>query len=210
VSAVRTAAAGERGFTYVGLLFAVVIIGLTLTVVAQVWRTTVQREREAELLWVGHAYRLAIASYFALGHRYPATLENLVTDDRFPVPKHHLRKLYPDPMTGRNDWKLLLTADQSGIQGVESASPLPPMKRNGFELIDASFKDADCYCKWSFVYFPYRWGVGVAPPGMPIGAPPGPGGGNQAPTGPTAPPGVMLPSAPPSFAPRPTPGPRSN
>lgn len=185
-------------------MFAVVIIGLTLTVVARVWRTTVQREHEAELLWVGHAYRLAIASYFALGHRYPATLDDLVTDERFPVPKHHLRKLYPDPITGRNDWKLLLTPDQSGIQGIESISQLTPMKRDGFELIDASFKDAECYCKWGFVYVPYRRGFGVAPPGMPITAPLGPGGRiNPAPTGPTAAPGVMLPSAPTTLTPTP-------
>ena len=208
MSAVRTPATKQRGFTYIGLLFAVVIIGLTLTVVSRVWRTTVQREREAELIWVGHAYRLAIASYFALGHRYPATLDNLVTDDRFPVPKHHLRKLYPDPITGRNDWKLLLTPDQSGIQGVESVSQLTPMKRDGFELIDAAFKEADCYCKWGFVYYPYRWGVGVPPPGTPITTPPGQlGGGNPAPTGPTASPGVLLPSTPPDLAPTPTAGP---
>jgi type II secretory pathway pseudopilin PulG len=202
VSAVGTPAAKQRGFTYVGLLFAVVIIGLTLTVVAQVWRTTVQREREKELLWTGHAYRLAIASYFSLGHRYPATLDNLLTDDRFPVPKHHLRKLYPDPMTGRNDWKLLLTPDQSGIQGVESTAQLAPMKRDGFELVDAAFKDADCVCKWNFIYYPYRWGVGVLP-GTPTGTPPGTGGGNApSPGGPTAPPGVIVPG--------PTPDPGTN
>ena len=207
MSAVRTPAAKQRGFTYVGLLFAVVIIGLTLTVVAQVWRTTVQREREAELIWVGHAYRLAIASYFAFGHRYPATLDNLITDDRFPLPKHHLRKLYPDPMTGKNDWQLLMTPDQTGIQGVQSISQLTPMKRDGFELIDASFKDADCLCKWKFVYYPYRWGVGVAPAGLPISAP-GPGdGGNPTPTGPTAPPGVILPPTPTTPTRTPIPGP---
>ena len=198
MSAVRTPAAQQRGFTYVGLLFAVVIIGLTLTVVAQVWRTTVQREREKELLWVGHAYRLAIASYFAFGHRYPATLENLLTDDRFPVPKHHLRKLYPDPMTGRNDWKLLLTHDKNCIQGVASSSQLAPMKRDGFELVDAVFKGAECVCKWTFIYFPYRWGAGVPPAGLPIT--PGAGDGSNPAPGTTAPPGVALPSP----TPRPT------
>ena len=59
----------QRGFTYVGLLFAVVIMGLMLTVVSRVWSTTEQRERETQLLFVGHAYRMAIASYFATGHQ---------------------------------------------------------------------------------------------------------------------------------------------
>ena len=198
----RAAAAKERGFTYVGLLFAIVVIGLMLTVVAQVWRTTAQREREAELLWAGHAYRMAIASYFALGHRYPATLEALLTDDRFPLPKHHLRKLYVDPMTRHADWTLLRTPDQVGIQGVASASQLPPVKRDGFELVDASFKDADCYCKWKFVYAPYNWAMGVVPGMAPMPAP-----GAPIPGGPTTAPGVPMPGIPtPGLPPAPGPG----
>src|SRR5215468_8808027 len=90
----------QGGFTYLGLLMAVVVMGLMLTVAGRVWSTTEQRERETQLLWAGHAYRMAISSYFAKGHQYPATLEQLLTDDRSPVPLHHLRRLYIDPMTG--------------------------------------------------------------------------------------------------------------
>ena len=192
----RAPASKQQGFTYLGLLFAVVIIGLMLTVVARVWRTTVQREREAQLLWVGHAYRMAISSYFALGHKYPATLQDLITDERFPVPKHHLRRLYPDPLTGRADWTLVLTPSQSGIQGVASTSQQTPIKRDGFEFIDAAFKDSECYCLWKFVYVPYRWAGGATVPGIPGAPPPGPGPGTQLPGGPTAAPGVPLPSNP--------------
>lgn len=184
-------ASKQQGFTYLGLLFAVVIIGLMLTVAARVWQTTVKREREAQLLWVGHAYRMAIASYFAMGHQYPATLKNLVTDERFPVPRHHLRKLYPDPMTGKADWTLLRTPDQSAIQGIASSSQAAPIKRDGFDLIDAGFKDTECYCLWKFIYVANRWGVSL--PGTPAQGPlpltPGP----QTPSGPTAAPGVPLP-----------------
>jgi len=198
----RATVSKQQGFTYLGLLFAVVIMGLMLTVVARVWRTTVQREREAQLLWVGHAYRMAISSYFALGHQFPATLQDLLTDERFPVPKHHLRRLYPDPLTGRADWALVLTPSQSGIQGVASSSQQTPIKRDGFELVDAAFKDSECYCLWKFVYFPNRWGgaatvPGTAPaiaPGTPL---PGQGGwGTPLPSGPTTVPGIPLPSNP--------------
>jgi type II secretory pathway pseudopilin PulG len=202
----RTPASRQRGFTYIGLLFAVVIMGLMLTVVGRVWRSTVQHDREAQLLWVGHAYRMAISSYFAAGHRYPAKLEDLLTDDRFPVPKRHLRKLYPDPMTGKADWTLLLSPDQSGIQGVASRSQDAPVKRDGFERVDAPFKDSDCYCQWKFVYVPYRWGQPTALPGTTIGAPPPGQGGGPTPTpGPTAPPGVQLPTTAPGFGPGPGP-----
>jgi type II secretory pathway pseudopilin PulG len=191
----RTLASKDRGFTYVGLLFAVMLIGLMLTVVARVWRTTVQREREAQLLWVGHAYRMAISSYFAFGHRYPATLQNLILDERFPEPKHHLRQLYPDPMTGKPDWTLLLTPNQSGIEGIASSSQAAPIKRDGFDLIDTSFKNAKCYCTWKFVYYANRWGAGVdvSLPGAPLDTSPAPSTPGTQPPGTTTAPGIPLP-----------------
>ena len=39
----------QAGFTYVGLLLAVVVMGLMLTVASRVWSTTEQREREKKL-----------------------------------------------------------------------------------------------------------------------------------------------------------------
>jgi type II secretory pathway pseudopilin PulG len=161
----------EWGFTYIGLLITVVIMGLMLTVVARVWTTTEQRERETQLLFVGHAYRMAIASYFAFGHRYPPTLESLLKDERFPVPKRHLRRLYPDPMTGQADWTLIMTPSGQAIMGVASSSQSPPIKRDGFDSIDNAFKGVACYCLWRFIYYPNRWNrawgtVPVIPPGV--------------------------------------------
>jgi type II secretory pathway pseudopilin PulG len=147
----------QRGFTYIGLLVAVVIMGLMLTVVSRVWTTTEQREREAQLLFIGHAYRMAIASYFATGHQFPPTLQDLVKDDRFLIPRHHLRRLYPDPITGKPDWSLILTPSGQGIMGVASSSQAAPRKRDGFDLIDELFKGADCYCLWRFVHYANRF-----------------------------------------------------
>lgn len=158
-------AATQRGYTYIGLLVSVVILGLMLTMVARVWSTTERRERETQLLWIGHAYRTAIASYFSMGNQYPLTLELLLTDDRSPVPKHHLRQLYADPMTGKADWTLVMSPTGQGIMGVASSSEASPIKRDGFESIDDTFKDADCYCLWKFVYYGRRWNR-VAPTGV--------------------------------------------
>ena len=77
----------QRGFTFLGLLVTVAVMGLLLTLAARVWSTTEQREREKQLLFAGHAYRLAIGSYFASGHRFPATLEELLQDERNPDPQ---------------------------------------------------------------------------------------------------------------------------
>jgi hypothetical protein len=151
---------------------------------------------------------MAIASYFAFGHRYPASLQNLLTDERFPVPRHHLRRLYPDPMTGRADWTLVLTPDQSGIQGVASSSQASPIKRGGFALIDSSFKDVDCYCQWKFIFLPYRWIPGAGAPAPPQ---PAPGGGAPTLGGPTTAPGISLPlpnNPTPILPPVPAPGSR--
>jgi type II secretory pathway pseudopilin PulG len=169
----------QCGYTFIGLLVAVVILGLMLTIVARVWSTTEQREREAQLLWIGDAYRMAISSYVSMGQQYPLTLEVLLTDDRFPVPKRHLRQLYADPMTGKADWTLIMNPG-GGIMGVASSSKAAPIKRKGFELIDAAFADTDCYCAWQFIYFPRRFraplpsGVNVPPSTAPGPANPGP------------------------------------
>src|ERR1700680_2086784 len=85
---------GSAGFTYIGLLVAVVILGIGLSAVGTVWRTQAQREREQELLFIGGAYRAAIASYYAAGaHQFPQNLSDLLEDKRFPEPRHHLRRL---------------------------------------------------------------------------------------------------------------------
>ena len=164
----------QRGYTYIGLLVSVVILGLMLTIVARVWSTTEQREREAQLLWIGHAYRMAISSYFSMGHQYPLTLELLLTDDRFPVPKHHLRQLYADPMTGKADWTLITNPSSPGIMGVASSSKATPIKRKGFEPVDEVFADTDCYCAWQFVYVPRRFGTLPAGVNLPPTTTPGP------------------------------------
>jgi type II secretory pathway pseudopilin PulG len=199
-------ASRQRGFTYLGLLMAVVVMGLMLTLVSRVWRTTEQRERETQLLFIGHAYRIAISSYVALGHQYPPALENLLKDDRFPVPRRHLRRLYADPMTGQADWTLIMTPSGQGIMGVASSSQGVPIKRDGFEVIDAELKGADCYCAWQFVYYASRWnrpiGTGTAPgtiqpstPGTPLSP------GSQSPHYPGGAPGTIQPGGPGTFSP---------
>jgi type II secretory pathway pseudopilin PulG len=187
----RRALGRQRGYTYIGLLVVVVILGLLLTMVSRVWTTTMQREREAQLLWVGHAYRNAIASYYAHGGQFPDSLQQLLQDDRSPVPLRHLRQLYPDPMTGGADWSLIADPISQRIMGVASSSRAVPIKQRGFELVDAMFADTDCYCSWQFVYWPRRFGAPV-PTGVngPPANAPGPGdpwptnpGSNPSPSG---------------------------
>ena len=137
---------GSRGFTYLGLMLFMVIAGIGLAVAGKVWQTEVQREKEKELLFVGEQFRQAIGSYYESTptgvKQYPPALEDLLQDPRFPEMRRHLRRIYPDPMTGSTEWGLV--KDQERIVGVYSKSDTPPLMKT---LIRA-----ETYADWTFVY----------------------------------------------------------
>src|SRR3954471_5480233 len=93
---------GQHGFTYMGVLFLLVLMGLGLAGAGQTWSLASQRSRERQLLWVGGQYARAIRSYYDQTpgvKQYPTSLDDLVVDQRFTEPRHHLRQLYLDPIT---------------------------------------------------------------------------------------------------------------
>jgi type II secretory pathway pseudopilin PulG len=151
---------GERtrrsaaGFTYIGLLVVIVLIGLALASAGEVAATTAQRERETQLLWAGHEYRAAIARYWSRKRAYPPTLQDLLgsaPDD--PLQVHFLRRLYPDPMTNAVDW-VLVPAPNGGIMGVASSSKRAPRKTSNFDAADQDFANASSYGDWQFTFRP--------------------------------------------------------
>src|SRR5207253_3118442 len=96
-----------------------------LAAAGEVAATAGQRERETQLLWVGHEYRAAIGRYWRQKRVYPQTLEDLLgAAPDAPVQVRHLRRLYPDPMTNAVDW-VLVPAPNGGIMGVASGLALP-------------------------------------------------------------------------------------
>jgi type II secretory pathway pseudopilin PulG len=147
----RRAVLNQSGFTYLGILAAVVIIGISLATVGVVWSTHGRREKEAELLFVGEQYRAAIGRYVNAGGIYPRSLQDLVLDQRLPLTRRFLRRLYADPMTREADWELIQT-DDGGIMGIASASALKPIKLAGFSLANKSFENARSYAGWRFIY----------------------------------------------------------
>ncbi len=159
------------GFTYLGILFAVAMLGITLAATGVVHSMERKRSREQELLWVGAQYRAAIARYYGqstLGlHQYPRTLADLVEDRRDGMVRHHLRRLYPDPMTGQLDWDVQLAAD-GAIVGVASRSQGRPVKQVGFAAADSFFENAECYCDWRFVFLPVTALSGAKPVPRPL------------------------------------------
>jgi type II secretory pathway pseudopilin PulG len=145
----------EGGFTYLGLLFALALLGLALGAAGTVWSVVRQRDREQQLLWTGGEIRRAIGHYYQGrpgGLRvYPRSLQDLTDDHRGPVVVRHLRRVYRDPMTDSEDWELIRGSD-GGLIGVASKAKGQPMKQQGFAEADRAFADADCYCEWRFVF----------------------------------------------------------
>jgi type II secretory pathway pseudopilin PulG len=149
----------QAGFTYVGLLIAVAVLGVGLAAIGQVWSTAATREKERELVFIGNEYRNAIMNYYAATPagliRYPRTLQDLLEDRRTPALKRHLRRIYPDPITGGDAWGFVPAPD-GGIAGVYSRSEQRPLKIAGFIGLDARFEDAERYSDWKFQYAPFK------------------------------------------------------
>ena len=144
----------ERGVTYLLVMLAVVLIGISVTVAAKQWKAVVQREKEADLLARGIEIQAALALYSAqqkkgrvgfTGEIYPLTLEELTKQ-----PKPALRKAYKDPMTG-NDWEYV--RDPTGrIKGVRSKSKAEPFKQKDFPPLLRHFDGLTNYNDWVFQY----------------------------------------------------------
>jgi type II secretory pathway pseudopilin PulG len=186
------APAREGGWVLLALLFILAVVGTGMAAVGTVWTSVAQREKEAELLFVGEQYRRAIESYQRRGpgaeKPYPPSLEELLQDRRFPMPVRHLRRLYPDPMTGRPEWGLVRDA-QGGITGVYSLAEGTPMKTAGFTPLQEGFEGASSYRDWVFK---------ARPPEQPADQAAQTEGGNAAATSPRPrrPPGAKPAAAP--------------
>jgi type II secretory pathway pseudopilin PulG len=143
--------------TYIAALLAVAVIGVGLAATGMVWSQARQREKEEDLLFIGDQFRQAIAFYYERTpgaiKRYPEKLENLLEDKRYPDPQRYLRKIYPDPMTGKPEWGLVAGPGGS-IMGVYSLSNAAPIKVAGFDAKNRTLEGATTYYEWRFIYEP--------------------------------------------------------
>ncbi len=160
----------SMGFTYIGVLAAVIIMGAVLGATVEVWHTSLQREKERELLFVGNQFRQAIAHYYRAGKKYPVSLEELLKDPRQLATKRYLRKIYRDPITGNAEWGLDL-GSYGEIIGVHSLSEDQPIKATGFSAVNQDFDGAEKYSDWIFSYRVQQSSVKAAklPPTNPPG-----------------------------------------
>src|SRR5687768_12499465 len=99
-------AAAEHGYTMAALLVALNVMAILMTVAMPLWKTMVQREKEAELIFRGGQYVRAITLFQRkYANAYPPNIDILI-NEKF------LRKKYKDPMTQDGEFQLVYAAQQ--------------------------------------------------------------------------------------------------
>lgn len=158
-----SAGSPQKGFTLMGALITIGVMGAGLAAYGELASHAAQREKERELLFVGNQFRQAIGAYYERTpgsvKRFPQTLEDLVEDKRHPMPQRYLRRIYADPITGKPQWGRI-DAPDGGIMGIYSLSEARPIKTRGFALRDSTFADTGRYSDWTFSYVsaaPVQW-----------------------------------------------------
>ena len=106
--------ASQEGFALVGLVVAIFIILLALSVAAPTVARSLRREREVEAVHRANQYVNAIRRYYIKTNTYPGSLEQLDKTNNI----RYLRQKYTDPMTGKPDWRLIkIGENKTSVKG---------------------------------------------------------------------------------------------
>ena len=104
----------QAGFALVGLVVAIFIILLALSVAAPTVARALRREREVEAVHRANQYVNAIRRYHLKTNTYPGSLEQLEKTNNI----RYLRQKYTDPMTGKPDWRLIKVGEnKTSVKG---------------------------------------------------------------------------------------------
>lgn len=151
----RSGRSRQAGFTYLGLIVFVFIIGLVGAATLKVDALLRRAQLEQELLETGAQFSAALNSYAAATPRgqprAPLSLGDLLRDKRFPNPRRHLRKVFIDPVTGKPEWGLVRAGEAGPIIGVHSLSQATPLKQANFDMRFAGFENREHLAQWRFM-----------------------------------------------------------
>ena len=116
----RARARRREGFTLIELMIVMVIIVLLASVGVAIYGNSVKNSRETVLRADLAELRKALDAYYADKQKYPASLEDLVTEK-------YLRKVPVDPITNAADWQTTMSerdpanpSAEPGISDVKS------------------------------------------------------------------------------------------
>lgn len=144
----------QGGFTYLGLIILVTVIGLVGAATLKIDSLLRRAAAEEELLDIGAAFSAALESYAAATPAgqppHPPSLRELLKDPRTPVVRRHLRKIFVDPVTGSAEWGIVYQAGQVGVVAVHSLSQTQPLKIGNFAARFVGFENKQHLSEWKF------------------------------------------------------------
>lgn len=147
----------QRGYILVVTMFMAFMVAVLMIALMRWWQAEARREKERELLWVGSQFRSALASYAvatpAGASPRPETLTELLRDERGGTVRHHLRRMYVDPMTASDAWGIV-RAEDGTVLAVHSRSAGRPLPANGSSPRFHRFDGTTRYSEWQFGVFP--------------------------------------------------------
>jgi type II secretory pathway pseudopilin PulG len=170
----------RAGFTYIGALVMVVIMGIMLSQAALYWSTRMQQDREDELLYKGALIQEAMRKWYGFKRPAPAgtpaapatptpkpvrgslpDLEALVVDPNSASKEHLIRPSVlkvRDPVTNKeSEWVLWKNPATGRNEGVFLKSESKPLKQANFpyDLEPQDFEGQAKYSEWKFIFDHY-------------------------------------------------------
>lgn len=145
----------QRGFTYLGLIVLVTVIGLVGAATLKIDALLRRAAAEEDLLAIGAEFSAALSSYAAATPKgqppVPPSLQELLKDPRSPAVRRHLRKVFVDPVTGSTEWGIVWQGDHVGVLAVYSLSQAQPLKIGNFDARFAGFENKQHLSEWKFM-----------------------------------------------------------
>ena len=93
----------QGGYILLSVMLLMTLMLIALSIEVPRIRQQIKREKEEELIHRAHEYTGAIKRCYRKFGRYPLSIEQLENTNNF----RFLRKRYKDPMTGKDDWRLI-------------------------------------------------------------------------------------------------------
>jgi len=93
----------QQGYILLSIMLLMTLMLIALSIEIPRIRQQVKREKEDELQHRAHEYTGAIKRYYRKFGRYPVSIDELDKTANF----RFLRKRYKDPMTGKDDWRII-------------------------------------------------------------------------------------------------------
>lgn len=94
----------EAGYSLAGVMVLLAVFMILMAIALPKIRKDIRRDQELETIQRGQQYIRAVQLYYRHFHQYPNSVEALEDTDGI----RFLRRRYPDPLTGQDDWKPVL------------------------------------------------------------------------------------------------------